>query len=303
VLYFFSERLVWTMLWPDTGWSELAITWLAYSAVAYLFLAIVRWSRADDLPSVFMAGAVYGWLIEGGLAPTLYGTESSAPFPLSISLTALSWHALISAVVGWWATKRALAAASPWPLAAMAAAVGLFWGVWAMFPRRESPPVLVSPARFAAEAVALTVMLGASWRIAGRAASKRAFRPGWVGLAISTLAVGVFYRQHVMALGARPLILLPTLVGAALVLLAVHRRRRIDDSGNVTEAILVMRPVRLLGLFVMPAVGTIVFGLAAAAGWDQYPVANAVYLVTGAAGFALAIISTGVIAWHRVAGH
>ena len=33
VLFFYSERLFWTVLWPNAESPELAITWLAYSAV------------------------------------------------------------------------------------------------------------------------------------------------------------------------------------------------------------------------------------------------------------------------------
>jgi hypothetical protein len=109
ILFVFSERIFWAVWWPGSTIAELAITWLAYSAVAYLFLSVMQWSRADDLWSVFLAGAIYGWLVEGGLADTLYGTQPSAPFPTSISITGLSWHALISVLVGWWATGRALA--------------------------------------------------------------------------------------------------------------------------------------------------------------------------------------------------
>ncbi len=299
ILFFFSERLFWTVLWPGAAWPELMMTWLAYSAVAYLFLAVVSWSRADDLPSVFIAGAIYGWLIEGGVANTLYGTQSSAPFPWSISLTALSWHALISVVVGWWATKRALVATNIWPLAAIAVAVGVFWGVWAMFPRQESPPILVPVERFAGEAFVLTLALAASWRIEDRVTSS-AFRPGWIGATISTLAVGLFYVQHVMALGTRALIILPALVGGAMMFLSIYRRQRGQIAGSSECVVSARKSRRLIILLLMPATGTMVFGVAAAAGWDRLPIAATVYVATGAAGFVLLIISMAVIARRRM---
>lgn len=299
ILFFFSERLFWTVVWPGTAWPDLLITWLAYSAVAYLFLTVVSWSRADDLPSLFLAGAVYGWLIEGGLAHTLYGTQSSAPLPWSISLTALSWHALISILFGWWATNRALVASSVWPLAAVSVAVGIFWGVWAMFPRQESPPILAPVGRFAVEAFVFTLALAASWWVEGRAKASSAFRPGWIGVSISTLVVGLFYVQHVMALGARALIMLPTCVGGALFVLSLHRWRR-KVSGDAESEGSTRQHRRLVILLLIPAAGTIMFGFAAAAGWDRLPIAEVVYEVTGIAGFALLIISTVVIARRRV---
>jgi hypothetical protein len=299
ILFFFSERLFWTVIWPGATCVDLVVTWLAYSAVAYLFLAVVHWSRASDLPSVFLCGAVYGWLIEGGIANTLYGTQDSAPFPMSISLTALSWHALISVMLGWWATKRAMAAQSTWPLVALSAALGAFWGLWATFPRQESPPILVSVERFAGEALAWTLLLGASWWILERVPSRGTLRPGWCALAFSMLIVALFYVQHVMALGGRALILLPTLVGGALVLLTLQREH--GQSGP-TETLLHAAPVRLprlLALLTMPAVATIVFGAAVSLGWDRLPIAAMVYMVTGAAGFVLLSVSIGCIVWRR----
>jgi hypothetical protein len=269
---------------------------LAYTAVAYLFLAIVSWSRADDWPSVFISGAMYGWLIEGGIANTLYGTQNSAPFPWSISLTALSWHALISIVIGWWATKRALVARRVWPLAAISAAVGAFWGVWAMFPRQESPPILVPVERFAAEAFVLTFALAASWWIEDHARSSSVFRPGWLGVSVSTLAVGLFYAQHVMAIGTRAVITLPMLLGGASIVLSLHRWRRGRVSGDAGRVVSARKPRRLAILFLMPATATIVFGVAAAAGWDRLPIAATLYAVTGTAGFTLLIISMAVLA-------
>jgi len=53
---------------------SIIITWLAYSVMAY----------------VFLAGAFYGWCEEGIVVQTMYGT-ADGPFPLSISFTRLAW--------------------------------------------------------------------------------------------------------------------------------------------------------------------------------------------------------------------
>src|SRR5215218_2313212 len=42
VLFFFSERLFWGVFKPGDNVGELAVTWLAYSVVAYLFLSVVH---------------------------------------------------------------------------------------------------------------------------------------------------------------------------------------------------------------------------------------------------------------------
>ena len=58
ILFVFSERLFWTVWRPTDSPLDFVVTWLAYSVAAYLFLAAVSWSRADDFWSIFLAGAV-----------------------------------------------------------------------------------------------------------------------------------------------------------------------------------------------------------------------------------------------------
>ena len=106
ILFFCSERLFWSVFKPGDSVSELAVTWLAYSTIAYWFLALIRWFEAESARAVLLAGACYGWMTEGMLVGTLYGTEDSAPFPLSVVCTGLSWHALISVGVGWYAVQK-----------------------------------------------------------------------------------------------------------------------------------------------------------------------------------------------------
>jgi hypothetical protein len=294
ILFVFSERLFWTVWRPGDSLADLVITWLAYSAIAYLFLATVFWSRADDFWSMFLAGAVYGWLTEGGLIHTLYGTQPSAPFPVSISITGLSWHALISVMLGWWATGRALVADRPWRLVGISLAVGIFWGVWAMFPRRETPPILTPLPAFFVNAAVLSLGLIASWWMSFRA-NVFSFRPGWFGLSLCTLVVGLFYVQHVLALGVLPLLVLPAVLGLAAAPLYRHRRR----TGHVTASTGRLRSSRLLILGLIPISATVVYGVAAATGLDRFPVSTIVYYyLTGPAGIVLLILAIVIVFWR-----
>ena len=138
VLFFFSERLFWSAFKSGDSVAELAVTWAAYCVVAHLFLSLVTWLRAYSADRVFLAGAVFGWLVEGTLVGTLYGTESSAPFPLSLLVTAVSWHALISVWVGWHFLRRSLQAGSVSKVVGWSIGLGLFWGTWATFLWRET---------------------------------------------------------------------------------------------------------------------------------------------------------------------
>ncbi len=295
ILFVFSERLFWTVWREGDSLVDLTITWLAYSAIAYLFLATVCWSRADDFWSMFLAGAFYGWLVEGGLIHTLYGTQPSAPFPVSISITGLSWHALLSVMVGWWATSRALTASRASGLVGISLAVGVFWGIWAMFPRRETPPIITPVPEFFVNAAILTLGLMASWWLSFRA-RVREFRPGWFGLVLCTLLIGLFYVQYVLMLGVLPLVVLPSLLGVALATLYCHRRQRVRSmqvfSGD-------LRTSRLPILGLVPVTATLVYSIATSLGMDRVPVSTIVYyFLTGPAGIVLLILAIAVVFWR-----
>src|SRR5688572_23624316 len=218
LLFFFSERLFWTVFKPGDRVMDLVITWLAYSVLACVFLNILKRSNAGELPRVALAGAVYGWLAEGALVGTLYGTESSAPFPLSIVQTGLSWHMLISVVVGWHFLMGAVREGFFVKTAVISAGVGLFWAAWAPFQWRETPPVVISIGAFAAHGAINGVLLAMVCGFLSGDAWNR-YKPGWFGLGVSILFLAVFYSAQVKALGFRPLILLPLLVGGVLGLL------------------------------------------------------------------------------------
>lgn len=227
VLFFFSELLFWTVLRPGQNPGELLVTWLAYCAPAYAFLVLVHRVPVPNWAAVFMAGTVYGWLVEGCLAPTLYGTEPSAPFPVSILSTAASWHALISAVVGWHFMQGWLRRPGPVRRLGLPAAVGVFWGLWAPFQWLETPAVVTPLPRFLAGGLAMTAPLVPAYWLLGKAEAGR-FVPGRFGLAGSGLVLAVFYAQHVAALGIRPLLVLPALLTLAVGVLEISRRRAPD---------------------------------------------------------------------------
>ena len=218
LLFFFSERLFWTVFKPGDSILDLVITWLAYSVLACMFMNIAIRSNAGQLPRVALAGAAYGWLAEGALVGTLYGTESSAPFPLSIVQTALSWHMLISVIVGWHFLAGAVRHGALVKTALIAAGVGVFWAAWAPFQWRETPPVIVPVWTFVAHAALAGACLALACGILSGGAWNR-YRPGWFGLGLSIVFLAVFYSQQVKVLGARPLIVLPLLVGGVLALL------------------------------------------------------------------------------------
>jgi hypothetical protein len=293
ILVVFSERLFWTVWRPTDSPLDFVVTWLAYSVAAYLFLAAVSWSRADDFWSIFLAGALYGWLIEGALIYTLYGTEPSAPFPISISITGLSWHALISVMLGWWATGKALTATRPQTLVWISLAVGIFWGLWAMVPWRETPPIVATVPAFLTHALLLTLGLMAAWHV-GLSAGVREFRPGRIGVVMCTLLLGLFFVQHVQKLGVFPLVVFPIVMSLALVPLYCHRRgSQFSSASHIFAAD--HRASRLAIMGLIPVTATLVYYIAAAAGMDRIPINVIVYyFLGGPGGFILLVLAIWV---------
>lgn len=123
-LVFFSELL----FGGGKSLPDFLATWLFYSLVTYLFLAAVAHFHINNPWSLFLAGALYGWLTEGVLVQTVY--ES---LPISLSATGLSWHALISVMVGWYALRHALLDPRPVRALLWSGGIGLFAGLWLPF--------------------------------------------------------------------------------------------------------------------------------------------------------------------------
>lgn len=231
LLFFFSERLFWTVFKPGDSIVDLLVTWLAYSVLACVFLNIVKRCRAHTASRIALAGAIFGWLAEGALVGTLYGTEPSAPFPLSIVQTALSWHMLISVVVGFHLLVGAVRNGSLVKTTLISVGVGFFWAMWAPFQWRENPPIITPVLNFGLHAIVTGALLAlACALLSGHTWNQ--YRPGAFGLILSILILAVFYSAQLQALGARPLILLPLLVGGVLALLRWAKSANHDADQN-----------------------------------------------------------------------
>ena len=293
ILVFFSERLFWTTVRPGDTLPDYLVTWLAYSVLAYLFLAIVSVFRVANAPAVFVAGAMYGWLVEGGVARTLYGTEDSAPFPLSLLCTAVSWHALITVMVGWYLARQVLDRNDGWRTLALATGVGLFCGLWAPFLWAETPPIVTPVLRFLTSGCIMTGLLVFCYWASERL-GRGGFRPTWPGLAIAVALLGVFYAQHVAALGSRPLIILPLLLLAGCAVL-MRNRAMGAPSGLVAAPPSACTAANYLLLMAAPVVATGAYGLAMLAGPDCTSVRQTIWWVTIALGGALLALSVTMI--------
>jgi hypothetical protein len=214
--------------------------------------------------------------------------------------TAASWHALISVLVGWYLMRVRLRAPSPRGLALLAAAVGVFWGLWAPFQWAETPPVVTPLASFLMDGLAAALPLVFSYWLLGRAGGD-AFAPKGFGLGLSGLVLIVFYAQQVSTLGLRPLLILPVLLSAGGALLAVHRRCHAADDGTAAPAVPVPL-ARCLLVLLAPGAATATYGLALAVRprWPPLQVPMYVGMIVLGGGFlvgsAVAVLRQ---AWRR----
>lgn len=291
IFCYFGELMFWAT--PDReGMTipDVAMTWLVYSVFAYVFLCVVSVFRVRTLCSVFLAGAFFGWYEEGIFVQTMYGSPDG-PFPMSISFTGLAWHALIDVCVGWYLVRMTLTQRNAIRTAGLAAAIGLFYGLWAIWWWNEPPEpmrlileagrtdiVFVHFCLFALSTTAVLIL--AYW--AHNRLAQLPFRPTqyelW-GLGAVTFVYFVFVT---VPAAPKALWVLPPLMAVTLGALYGNRRVEVGDNaiGGLSAQV---PPMRFLWLFLIPvvAMGIYFVGLAVSARLHTNLI---VYYVAGVAG-------------------
>jgi hypothetical protein len=235
ILFFFSERVFWSFWRPNDDPREFLVTWLVYCLLGWVVLLLVRGCRIASWMPLFLAGAVYGWLGEGVVVDTMYGDKGN-PFPLSLSFTGLSWHALISVGVGWYAIGKAMTLEKPARTFILALAVGVGWGLWAVWwPRELKGTVDTTVWAFASHAFPCTALLMLAWSALGLA------RPEWfqggrvASVVLAVLAGLVFLAARVPARPMSALVLPPLLL---VCWLALRRQSGRDPGPDVLDELL-----------------------------------------------------------------
>lgn len=135
IMMYGSEMLFWSVPPDNSSVPDLAMTWLAYCLCTYAFLALLVRYQVSSLHGLFLCGATYGWLAEGVIVEEMYMS-----FPFQLVWTPLAWHALITAPVLFWLTRRS----ATWSIAnqlALLLAMGAGFGLWAMWWPAERQPM------------------------------------------------------------------------------------------------------------------------------------------------------------------
>jgi len=278
-----SESWFWARWRPEDSALGLLETLLAYAlAVQVVRFVTSRWRVVASGPGawqrVFLAGALYGWLVEGIVVTTVIDD-----LPLTLSYTGLAWHALFTVLLGWWWMPRQLDRPLVRSIAPLAA-VGVGVGAWASFWRFEEgaqTPVLAYALFVTATTVAYGVGLAIWWRFRGSAT------PGLRGSVVAIAALAVLVVLHGVA---NPLTLIGVaLVGIALVAL-IHTAPRVETAPAAEVPLLpTAGPASyrsLWRLVLVPGVATAVFAAFAA---SPNPIATGwlFYVITVPAGVVL----------------
>ena len=287
VLMYYSELMFWARFKPGDTLGELAGTWLFYSLAAYAFLSTLAVFRVHNLWGIFLAGALYGWLVEGVIVQTMYDA-----FPWQISWTGLAWHALLSVLVGWYWMLKALhspRAAIAW---ISAAAIGLFIGFWAISWWVEEPVSVTSIPDFAVFTLVTTLLLGVGYGLIDRL-SGRGFSPSRWELAALVLIFGLYFVFITIPAAPLAVFVLPPLLAVLFLALWRHRRAAVPLPPQEAPSSPI-RPLSLLGLAAIPITAVSFYALAMTLG-VRLPTNWVVYLCTTPLGAVMFLVSAGVL--------
>jgi hypothetical protein len=287
IFVYYSEYAFWARPLDNVRFPDAIWLLLTYSFAAYIFLTLVVTLRVRSFAAIFLAGALFGWLVEGVFVQTLYSL-----LPFSISLTGLSWHALITILVGWYVMQWLLRAGKWWRTLIVAAGIGAFYGLWAIWWWADDPPATPF-SDFAGYVFATTTILACAYWLANRL-SMRPFAPTRSEIIGALLLIVTYFGLVTVPSQPLALIILPPLV--LLIVLTLLRNRHIETRENILATLGSTgpsHPLRLgdvLPIFAIPLVASAIYGVAQAAHLLT-PTGPVIYVVTTVVGFVLLIIS------------
>ena len=97
---------------------------LFYAGWGAIMLCCIGVFRVRSFWSLFVAGALFGWAVEGIVIPLIY-----SGMPGTIGWPSLGWHVLVDVMLGWYLIRCVLQKNRYAYTIALAVALGLYWGV------------------------------------------------------------------------------------------------------------------------------------------------------------------------------
>jgi len=257
ILMFYSELIFWSRYRPEEdSIGGYLMTWLVYSFISFAFLTAVNVFKVRSIWAVFLCGALYGWLTEGVIVGTMYNYEA---FPFYISWTGLAWHALISVLFGFYYVRKVLLKNSPFKTVCLAGAIGLFWGLWAVFWWVEEPGTSPGLLGFALFAFSSSLPLIVAYWLCERLSDTSFSQRKWELYVVTLLFVSYFLFLTLPAAPVAALVLPPLML---LLYLSLSRNRRVETRSNVLESLAgSVRLQNYLFLWFAPFVAVVVYGI------------------------------------------
>jgi hypothetical protein len=200
-----------------------------YATWGSVMLTYIGLFRVRSFWSLIIAGAIFGWAVEGIMITVMY-----LDLPGSIIWPSVGWHALVDVLVGWYLIRRVLHRNNYLLTALVAAALGIFWGVWSTWywvdlPRdvMEVPPLPADV--FAPYAFVLTGLLILAYIVMDKYGGLE-FRPTRIEIGLLMIWHGAWFALGAAVQAPAAVLILPALLLGASVLLWRNRRSETRPS-------------------------------------------------------------------------
>ena len=237
-------------------------------AVFYMIPALAAlWALgsgpSNRLHQVILAGAIFGFVVEGVLTTVVY---EDGVLPVMAALF-VGWHGLLSVVAFWYCARRWLLERRRRPLAIGSAAVGLLWGFWSIvytLPEAsedfEEGFAIMEPGEFAIYAFVVGLAFAVAHYVIGYVWPER-FRPGkWGSRGIVLLLLAYAAMAVLPAVPWAPLKFV-VLVGGSLWLLRRSQQATTGEPSAIAalRGHVALRDVALL--LIMPVVAAVTYSI------------------------------------------
>lgn len=248
----FSELMFWGRYdFKHKMVSDFVPTITVYSLLAYALLMMVRLFRVRSWYALFIAGAVFGWLCEGGFVQTMYND-----FPMNISFTGLAWHSLLTVCCGWYLFRRLLLCSSLMPIVKASAIGGMLWALWSVW-WWVTKGLISPPAEFALYALITALLLIVSLRISAMIPSS-VFQPTKAEIYSIIILFLIYYVFVTIKANPMALTVLPICLSLAFWALAVNRKHE-SAPDLLTQLDGELRPLNYVALLLMPVASILVY--------------------------------------------
>ncbi|TAK12902.1 MAG: hypothetical protein EPO32_07200 [Anaerolineae bacterium] len=277
ICVYFSEHLFWARVRPDDSPANWLMLWVAYSLVAFVFLALVQYFRVRNIWALFLAGAAYGWLLEGVVVQTTYEM-----LPLSISFTGLAWHALITIWIGWYLIQKTFISSSVWSALRLFVLIGFLYGLWAIYWRLDPDGGVATIPEFALFSLTTTALVIFAYGLANWSLSSPFTINRWGIGFVGFLFAPYFFFVTVPA-APSAILILPFLLLS--VYLGLRWNRSSERQGSLLDTFHGQVPLwKYVSMMTLPGTGICVYALALSLNLHWYT--NWVlYIITTPLGF------------------